>query len=1199
MADDYSANRQTAGVVAVGGSVTGEIETSGDQDWFAVELEAGVEYQIDLEGSATGGGTLEDPWLRWLHDADRVGIRGTRDLDGGEGLNARQVFTPQTSGVYYISANGAQGQTGGYTLSVTRLTPQPAADDLGDAAPGGTTETPPDLEEPDDGGPDEVTEDVTPPDPPIAPEPALSAADLPADTTTTGVVSVGGSVTGEIETVGDRDWFAVELEAGSEYRIDLKGGVTGDGTLGNPMLDGIYDAAGVRISGSGNNDSGEGLNAQVRFTATESGVHYVAAQSANQDTGSYTLSVTRTGRAPEEVDHAAGPETTGTVAVDGSVKAAIETVGDRDWFAVELEAGVEYRVDLKGGSTDDGTLVDPVLHGVRTATGADVPGTFDDDDGEGRNAQARFTATESGVHYIMAGSNQDTGSYTVSVTRMSPPADDDPGDDAGGTTEPLSGPGDSADPDDGRPDEVTEDGPASGSPIEPEPELSVADAEAREGEDAVLRFRVTLDRAAAGPVTVGYATVDGTAVAGEDYESASGTLTFAAGETELTVEVTVLDDTVEDSGETFTLRLSEPSGAALADAEAIGTIVNTEASVSEPTGQDLPADTTTTGRVAVGDSATGEIGKPLDHDWFAVSLERGHIYQVALTGRLDTVLVGIYDSQGAYIEDTYDDDSGPGFTSRVTFVPQADGTYYVAARAFLRRTGDYEVSVTDVTNVMDDYTADTSTTGTVTVGSSVTGTIDPWDDRDWFAVELVAGKTYRFDLKGADSGSGTLAEPYLRGIYDAGGNLIDGTSNDDGGSDDDSRMTFTPGSSATYYVSAGGFLSYTGTYTLAVTDVSDDYPSEIASHVDTTGTVAVKSSVTGTIDFEFDRDWFAVTLEAGKIYRFDLEGDDTNAGTLDDPKLHGIYDASGTLVDGTARRHGGQGDNARVAFVPDTGGTYYVSVGGGVYYNMSGGHTYTGTYKLSVSEISDEFTADTSTTGTVVVGGSATGELQFTGDRDWFKVTLEANETYRIDLRAAWDGGGTLLDPYLHGIYNSEGTLIGNTTDDNSGVGASARVYFTAAADGAYYVAVGGGAPRWWGGEGTYTLSVTEVVDDYAADTGTTGAVTVDGSATGEIEYADDHDWFAVALEAGYTYQVDLEGIFAGYSLHSPYLRGIYDAAGTLLPGTQNDRLSPTTTSSRVIFTASEDATYYVSAGAVWPYLGTYELSVTEISDGM
>ena len=48
------------------------------------------------------GPRLADPWPRWPHDADRVGIRSTRDLDGGEGFNAQQVFTPETSGTDYI-----------------------------------------------------------------------------------------------------------------------------------------------------------------------------------------------------------------------------------------------------------------------------------------------------------------------------------------------------------------------------------------------------------------------------------------------------------------------------------------------------------------------------------------------------------------------------------------------------------------------------------------------------------------------------------------------------------------------------------------------------------------------------------------------------------------------------------------------------------------------------------------------------------------------------------------------------------------------------------------------------------------------------------------------------------------------------------------------------------------------------------------
>ena len=102
--------------------------------------------------------------------------------------------------------------------------------------------------------------------------------------------------------------------------------------------------------------------------------------------------------------------------------------------------------------------------------------------------------------------------------------------------------------------------------------LSVADAEAIEGDDATLDFTVTLSPPVSGTVTVAYATSDGTATAGSDYTSTSGTLTFSSNETTKTVSVPILDDTVEDHGETFTLTLSNPTGALLADATATGTI---------------------------------------------------------------------------------------------------------------------------------------------------------------------------------------------------------------------------------------------------------------------------------------------------------------------------------------------------------------------------------------------------------------------------------------------------------------------------------------------------------------------------------------------------------------------------------------------------------------------------------------------------
>ena len=106
--------------------------------------------------------------------------------------------------------------------------------------------------------------------------------------------------------------------------------------------------------------------------------------------------------------------------------------------------------------------------------------------------------------------------------------------------------------------------------------LSVADATVTEAAGASVDFAVRLDRPASSAVTVDYATSNGTATAGADYTFTSGTLTFAAGEVSKTIAVPVLEDSVNEGSETFTMTLSNPSGgnAYLFDAEATGTIEN-------------------------------------------------------------------------------------------------------------------------------------------------------------------------------------------------------------------------------------------------------------------------------------------------------------------------------------------------------------------------------------------------------------------------------------------------------------------------------------------------------------------------------------------------------------------------------------------------------------------------------------------------
>ena len=107
------------------------------------------------------------------------------------------------------------------------------------------------------------------------------------------------------------------------------------------------------------------------------------------------------------------------------------------------------------------------------------------------------------------------------------------------------------------------------------PELSVADARGDEGE--VLGFVVRVSSTSADTIRVNYATANGTAVSGQDYQAAQGTLTFAPGATSGTVSVATVDDALYESAETFTLTLSLPQNATLGDSSANGEIVDDDA----------------------------------------------------------------------------------------------------------------------------------------------------------------------------------------------------------------------------------------------------------------------------------------------------------------------------------------------------------------------------------------------------------------------------------------------------------------------------------------------------------------------------------------------------------------------------------------------------------------------------------------------
>jgi hypothetical protein len=126
------------------------------------------------------------------------------------------------------------------------------------------------------------------------------------------------------------------------------------------------------------------------------------------------------------------------------------------------------------------------------------------------------------------------------------------------------------------------DGQGLGTIVDDEPRISIADVTMKEGNSGLTAFAFTVSLSVAYdvPVTVNYATANGTATAGSDYQAASGTLTIPAGQTSGTITVQVTGDRLAEPNKTFFVNLSNLNYGVIADAQGLGTIVDDEPRIS-------------------------------------------------------------------------------------------------------------------------------------------------------------------------------------------------------------------------------------------------------------------------------------------------------------------------------------------------------------------------------------------------------------------------------------------------------------------------------------------------------------------------------------------------------------------------------------------------------------------------------------------
>ena len=301
-----------------------------------------------------------------------------------------------------------------------------------------------------------------------------SGADLASGATTAGWLEVGydpyPGKSGRVAYSSDGDAFWVDLEAGKNYRIDVRGNESADfggtapdpimsltmpeatsATLLNPIQDIVSHIApgGVLSQAMIATGGGQGANARLDIAVNTSGQFLIEASDENS-TGTYTVTVKelvynprgRRGTVPETSggDLPDDGGTLGHVQVNGAgATGNIESTTDEDAFLVHLEAGRTYRVDVWGNdSTDDGgTLPDPTVDlltagdqnlaitdtavieqlNPTSSTSQQNFGIFDDDGGEGKNARLQVRVYRGGTYLVLAGSATltDTGTYTVFV----------------------------------------------------------------------------------------------------------------------------------------------------------------------------------------------------------------------------------------------------------------------------------------------------------------------------------------------------------------------------------------------------------------------------------------------------------------------------------------------------------------------------------------------------------------------------------------------------------------------------------------------------------------------------------------------------------------------------------------------------------------------------------------------------------------
>ncbi len=614
-------------------SAEGEFSPAGDSDWYRLRVERGQRYSLTLDGVTDANGAAVDPMLA-VYDAS--GNQLAFNDDSNQSLNAALSYAPQESGEVFVEARAFSVEaTGPYRLSVTSAAVPP--DDVGN------------------------------------------------DRSTRARIRSGQTVTGNIESEGDVDWYRLTARTGQTYHITLA--TAGEGGLGDPMLR-IIDAQGNELAV---NDDSEGLNSALDFTPQANGPVFVEARGfADAHTGAYTLAANATAGPRDSIS--ADRNTRGRLTLGQGSEGVLDFANDHDWYRVRLQAGQSYRFTLS--SSGGSPLGDPLIR-IHSAQGEEL--AVDDDGGDGLNSYLEFTAPTTGAYFVDAGSfNEGTGSYTIAAQAGDIPAD-------ATTDASLSGSGDYRE-----------------GVLAPTGDRDWYRVDLTEGQG----MRVSLVSGEADGLGDPYLVLrgpDGAEILNDDDGGEGLNAWFEYSAAAAGAHYIEVRGFTEDAAGRYTI-----------------TITPGEVGASADTAEPLAPNS---------DGRSSTISTNEDVDWFVLETIEGRPYRIYLDGAgegplADPYLV-LYDAQGNQV--AADDDGGAGLNAYLNFASPTGGPYFVAVSSFENSgAGRYFLRVVD-TDVPGHMGTDEALDGS---GDDRRSRIEMAGDLDSYRVELEGGVRYLIEVSG-------------------------------------------------------------------------------------------------------------------------------------------------------------------------------------------------------------------------------------------------------------------------------------------------------------------------------------------------------------------------------------------------------------------------------------------------------------------